>query len=221
MNSNQELNSLDEGKQNCVDEKRMQLKAAILDVARKAFLEQGIKAVKMDDVAASLRISKRTLYETYDNKLALLHDVLLYINDENHEYMRDYSLKCDNVMDIIIEFFRRQTAFYQETNPLFFKDLQRYPELTDELKKMRQRNTKNSHDFLVRGVEEGYFRGDVNYELLSCIGRDISKLQHYPEYQNRTAIEIFRTILCTLIRGICTAKGIARIDEFLDNLENV
>ena len=34
-----------------------------------AFVAQGIRAVKMDDISQELGISKRTLYELYDNKI--------------------------------------------------------------------------------------------------------------------------------------------------------
>ena len=50
---------------------RQSLRDRILEVAMQAFREKGIKAVKMDDIAASLTISKRTLYEVYENKLRL------------------------------------------------------------------------------------------------------------------------------------------------------
>ena len=41
------------------------LKGRILETAMKAFAERGVKAVRMDDVAQMLGISKRTLYEIY------------------------------------------------------------------------------------------------------------------------------------------------------------
>lgn len=42
---------------------REELKMRIVDTAAKAFKRLGIKAVHMDDIAGSLSISKRTLYE--------------------------------------------------------------------------------------------------------------------------------------------------------------
>ena len=51
---------------------RNALRGRILDVAMHAFATKGIRAVKMDDIAQSLTISKRTLYELYDNKEKLL-----------------------------------------------------------------------------------------------------------------------------------------------------
>lgn len=47
---------------------REALKDKILETAMVAFAEKGIRAVKMDDIANSLSISKRTLYEIYGNK---------------------------------------------------------------------------------------------------------------------------------------------------------
>ena len=44
------------------------LKGRILETAMKAFAERGVKAVRMDDVAQMLCISKRTLYEVYKDK---------------------------------------------------------------------------------------------------------------------------------------------------------
>ena len=43
---------------------REELKQRIIDVAMKEFWLKGVKAVKMDDIANDLTISKRTLYET-------------------------------------------------------------------------------------------------------------------------------------------------------------
>ena len=48
------------------------LREVILKTAMKAFAEKGIRAVKMDDIAESLSISKRTMYEIYATKEELL-----------------------------------------------------------------------------------------------------------------------------------------------------
>ena len=40
----------------------------IVETAAQLFNSRGIRGVTMDDIAASLRISKRTLYETFANK---------------------------------------------------------------------------------------------------------------------------------------------------------
>jgi AcrR family transcriptional regulator len=51
------------------------LRARITEQAKQAFSAYGIKAVRMDDIAAAEGISKRTLYELYADKEALLLEV--------------------------------------------------------------------------------------------------------------------------------------------------
>ena len=44
------------------------LRSKIIETALKDFLSRGIRAVRMDDVATELKISKRTLYEIFGTK---------------------------------------------------------------------------------------------------------------------------------------------------------
>ncbi|MBQ2482758.1 MAG: TetR/AcrR family transcriptional regulator, partial [Bacteroidales bacterium] len=44
----------------------------ILESAFNAFTSKGIKVVKMEDIAGSLKISKKTLYEFFSGKKELL-----------------------------------------------------------------------------------------------------------------------------------------------------
>lgn len=47
---------------------REELKLRVVETASKSFMTLGIKAVHMDDIASSLSISKRTLYELFGDK---------------------------------------------------------------------------------------------------------------------------------------------------------
>ena len=51
---------------------KQELKEKILTSSMHEFLIHGVKSVRMDDIANSLGISKRTLYEIYSNKEELL-----------------------------------------------------------------------------------------------------------------------------------------------------
>lgn len=50
------------------NEYKKEVKAKILQLATTMFIQHGIRKVKMDDIATHLKISKRTLYEIYQNK---------------------------------------------------------------------------------------------------------------------------------------------------------
>ena len=197
-------------------DRRQQLKATILPMAREAFRLHGIRAVKMDDLAASLKMSKRTLYETYQNKEALLIDTLRLSMEEHRAVMQEFKLHNNDVMDFIIEHFRIQTENYAETNPLFFKDLKFYPDLTDKFRDIEKYNEEKTMEVFARGIEEGYFRPEVNYEFIAKIGRQFSIIFRTQEdFSQYDMHEVFLSFVCTLLRGICTEKGVVKLDSFL------
>lgn len=56
---------------------RAELRERIVETAMNAFTSHGIKSITMDDIAASLGISKRTLYEVFSDKESLLKEGIL------------------------------------------------------------------------------------------------------------------------------------------------
>ena len=61
---------------------RVELKDRIIETASEAFTTHGIKSITMDDIAASLGISKRTLYEVFQDKESLLTQCILKRQEE-------------------------------------------------------------------------------------------------------------------------------------------
>ncbi len=106
---------------------RRDLKERILTVAMQAFKLRGIRNVRMDDIATTLGISKRTIYEIYSNKEELLLDGIMR---EDKARKRDSQLyaqdKNHTVMDIIFHVYNREMADMANTNPLFFSELSKY-----------------------------------------------------------------------------------------------
>lgn len=200
-------------------EKREQIRKIILPVAIESFYKYGIRAVKMDDIASSLKMSKRTLYEVYDNKMQLLCDVVEYSIMRKHKLMHEYSIEHDNVMDLLTYFFRIQMEDYEKISPVFFADFRRYPELVSKVQSIHEKNDR-SIVFFQRGVEQGYFRKDVNYAFLAHIGADFGEMfrvdKRYAEY---SFSDIFSSFICTLLRGICTDEGFKLFNGAISNLE--
>ena len=74
------------------------------------FKQRGIKAVKMDDIAAALSISKRTLYEVYDKKEDLLLAGARHDHEELLRHIQEYALTAENEIDIVVTFFKLKFA---------------------------------------------------------------------------------------------------------------
>ena len=193
---------------------RQSLREKILDTAMRAFASQGIRAVKMDDIAQRLGISKRTLYEVYENKEVLLFEGLKKAMAMQERNMAQVVARSQNVMDVILYVYRTQIEVFQQVNPSFYSDLERYPQLLAYLNDDRQRKHQRTLDFLARGVAEGYFRKDVDYGLMMSIfeaaSHQVMTRQLYRQY---SIAQIFDNILFVMLRGICTKRGVEVLER--------
>ena len=190
-----------------------------MKVATREFTTIGVKSVKMDDIARKLKISKRTLYEIYDNKeQLLLESVARRIHEFDATLERFDSSGEKQVIDILLEFYRLQMEELRDMNPVYYEDLHKYPRVMSFLEQVNKEHKAQSKDFFKRGVLEGYFRNDFNYELISLLGNNV--MQNVMEsklYNTYSLQDIFRNVVMLFIRGLCTAKGILELDRQLES----
>lgn len=195
---------------------KRRLRGTILETALQLFAQHGVRAVKMDDVAAQLGISKRTLYELYDTKEALLYESLISQHGQREEEMKELARKCDNVIEILIAVSRMKVADFHNVNPQFFTDLVKYPRVARYLSQENQRTRKHIAKFIERGVYEGYFVEDINIDLTSCLFDALNRYVMVNQlYRQFTIEEILTTLLFASVRGICTEKGARVLDSAL------
>ena len=202
---------------NRLTEYRKELKGRILEVAVDEFLKSGIRAVKMDDIARLLGISKRTLYEIYPNKEDILLECIKMRHNEEDQQMATFlQEEPRSPMDIILEFFRMQMNSLASLPPVFLSDINRYPRVLAYLRHRHESRRERTLHFFEKGAEEGFFRNDVDYALITQIADGMMQsaiLQHlYKEYD---LPYIFRNVLFLFLRGFCTQKGLAALDETL------
>lgn len=190
------------------------LKGRILETAMKAFAERGVKAVRMDDVAQMLGISKRTLYEIYKDKEELLYQGVVNYDQEAKKSMNAFIGKASSVMDIIIEVYQRRVTRTGTVNPQFYEDIQKYPKVVLYLNNEREHAYDQFIGFMQRGVHEGYFRSDVDYELVAKMFNAINTYvmdQHLLSHHSKQ--QLFANMLLVPLRGICTEKGLQVIEK--------
>lgn len=192
------------------------LKSRILDTAMRLFRRNGIRAVRMDDVASELGISKRTLYEIFDNKELLLSEVVKVYSQQRREQINLRMIQCKNVMEILLADYSMKAEDFRNTNPLFYLDLLKYPKVAKLLEKDNQRMKKHTEEFFQRGIKEGYFREDMNYQLVGqlfeAIGNHVVDKQLFRKY---SIDDIFRNLVFVTLRGLCTSKGIKALDHMI------
>lgn len=142
-------------------EYRQRLRQRILKTAIREFQSKGIKAVKMDDIANLLSVSKRTVYELYKNKEQLLMECVKEEHCGFDAYMATYASGANrHVIDIILEFYRLQMRHLAGISPVYFMELHKFPEIM-AWKEGRHRETEGGQGSALfpAGDSGGLFQG--------------------------------------------------------------
>lgn len=204
-------------KENSQTNYRTELPEKILKTSMREFLRRGVKSVKMDDIANLLGISKRTLYEIYSNKEELLLECVRRHEEEYDLHMAKYASNTShNVIDIIIEFYKHQIEGVNSVSPVFLHDLHKYHDVTEFFEKKRLLRNRSAKEFFMRGVCEGYFRSDIDFDIVLRIGQEsIDYAMRTEMYKIYDMKHLLHNILFLFLRGLCTAEGITRLDEFI------
>ena len=186
---------------------RQSLSEKILQTALCAFKSQGIRVVKMDDIAKRLSISKRTLYEVFSNKEDLLFEVVKREKQQTRDFMIDLAAHNSNVMEQIIAFYKIMAEELRTTNAAFYEDIHRYPRISAD----------SARAFFQKGVDDGYFRADVNYDIVSLMAEvEVNYTMSSKFYKKFSLLDIYKSIVLVSIRGFCTPKGLKMLEEHIE-----
>lgn len=195
---------------------RAELRERIVIKAMEAFSRNGIKSITMDDVAASLGISKRTLYEVFRDKETLLKECILKNHREMTEFLTDAMAKSTNVLEVILVCYQRSIETFHKTNKRFFEDIKKYPRIYEMMRHNQEQNSDSTIAFFKMGVEQGIFRNDVNFAIVNLLVREQLDLLMNTEICNEYSfLDVYESIMFTYIRGISTEKGARILEDFI------
>lgn len=194
-------------------------KESILEWALACFRKKGIRSVTMDEIAAHAGISKRTLYEQFEDKEQLLIECLTLYWAREREALQAYACAgVHNVLELILFSFNQKLATCCNTAPGFTRDLMRYRKVMETV---RVYNKESSREFIAAlkiGVAQGLMRGDIRFELFEeFLAAQLRFFYEETVWQKYTPQEVFRLILLVWLRGIATEEGSRVIDAFLRN----
>lgn len=151
---------------------RPELRERIIETAVKAFAAQGIKSITMDDIATSLGISKRTLYEVFPDKETLLEECILRGQKEGDEYLKNVLATSENVLEVLLKCYQRSIEKFHATNKKFFEDIKKYPKAYKLMTKRHDQDSEETVNFFKEGVKQGIFRDDVNFAIINLLVRE-------------------------------------------------
>ena len=209
-----------------VNSEKKEIYSLIVEAAHTLFIEHGIKDVKMDDIAARLSISKRTIYELFKDKEELLLEVLKFQNDKMSENGREIVRNSSHILEIILKLFNLHFKLLKKVNNKFFADLAKYPRICQERQSKEALNAKKFSAWMEVGRQQGLFREDADFNIFTFIlKRDLTTILEVKMQKGHTDLgkytpeELGRKLILFYLRGISTPKGQQIIEEYLKENE--
>src|SRR5690348_8730525 len=138
----------------------MDVKERILGKAADLFLRYGIRSITMDEIAAQLGISKKTIYQFFTDKDDMVSAVIDREIRKNEEECVQFRQQAENAVHQIFMAQDSVEEMLKYTNPLMLYDLEKHhPRAYLRLKEFKyQFLYKILIDNLQWGMEEGLYR---------------------------------------------------------------
>ena len=141
----------------------------VIAAARRQFFLHGFRRVSMDDLAAELRMSKKTLYDCFPSKSSLVEAVLkAKFNEVETDLSRLASEDSSDMEEAIHRFLHRVQRHTSEIHPSFVRDLGREsPDLFRIVEHRRRRLIRRHVAALFnKGRKAGLIRKDIPVHLI-------------------------------------------------------
>jgi len=196
----------------------MEITHRIVEVSCSLFLKRGIRGLTMGDLARELGISKRTLYEHFNNKEQLLLACLDFWEEEKQRVDKEIASSSSNPVDVVHKHFQYAGRVLPNVHSSFFDDLKRhYSGLwRSRCRLLEQVRTNQVTHFFESGIREGYFRPELNHEIAAKLFFAQVEVLHDNEVfapEKFSKADVILEILIIFLRGICTEKGIIEINR--------
>jgi len=198
------------------------VKQRIIEEASELFGLSGVKSITMDDLARHLGISKRTIYENFKDKEALLIACIDAFHARNQAFTEQVFFEAENVADAILKLLQRNAEQATQQQFSLISDIRKYyPQVyKDNLTHLNIHKHKEMEQMIQRGIREGVFREHLNSKVIAhFFSRQIEDVARNARYLEEFSLsDIFENITMTFLRGICTAKGLEIIDRYKEKV---
>ena len=192
---------------------------SILEFAWSEFVRMGLKKVKVDDLAAHFSISKRTLYEMFQDKENLI--IECFRQQFENDRLRNESIKknTENVLEVYLGLFIQRLLEIKNVNPVFFEDAFKYPKLMEFFRQTSDQRNEMFLEVVRECVDQGFLQPQFNYKmLLEVFQFQMTNIIIYELYKKYDMHDILRTLQVVNFRGCCTKKGLQILDSKLEDI---
>jgi AcrR family transcriptional regulator len=190
-----------------------EVKERIVRQAEQLFLQFGYSKVTMDEIAASIGMSKKTLYKFFSGKEALVKEMISTMKCSVDDYIDSiWNNEAMNFMDklkTVMNFIGKQTTKLH--GPLLEDLHKNVPEVWKEIHDFRKANSVMRFTaFINEGMEKRVFRKDIDRQLIVLFYLHAIQGMINPETLSQlsySANQVFDAIIRIVFEGILTEEG--------------
>lgn len=199
----------------------MEVQQRIILAAIELMSKNGVKHTTMDQVAQQLSISKRTIYEKFEDKITLITAIIKHLYKIADKNTQEIKNRCS---DIIEELFETLTVMEEGflVKGKITKDIEKhYPDIYQKYCVPQFEKTFYSMaDSLNTGIEKKLFEKHTNtkftvFLIFESINAMLNNAEKVQTVTGVSAFDTVRLIFINTFRGIATETGIKKIDNII------
>ncbi|MFC4722571.1 TetR/AcrR family transcriptional regulator [Geojedonia litorea] len=198
------------------------MREQIIHQSADLFLNFGFKSVTMDDIAEKMGISKKTIYQHFENKTKLIEATTMYLFEIISQGIDGICALEKNPIEEIydIKRFVMEHLKDEKSSPQY--QLQKYyPKIFKSLKQKQFEVMQGCvTDNLKRGIALGLYRSSLNVDFTcriyfnSMVSLKDKELFPLNNFSMNALMDLY---LEYHLRGICTEKGIIMLNQIISN----
>jgi AcrR family transcriptional regulator len=179
----------------------------------------GVKSLTMDDIAQKLTISKKTLYQHFENKQDLV-DKVVNISLEHVKLRCANTVMEGNAIERMGKMYEIQIQIKKHINPALDFELKKY--YPEAYKRLNEFHKEFIYNMMVenvnQGIKEGLYRAELHPEMIAYLFRTISlsmiDIEDFPN-DKFSSPHLFVEFLIYHLRGICSEKGLTELNRII------
>ncbi len=185
----------------------------ILESAYNDFSTYGIKRVSMDEIVQNLGISKKTLYEFFENKEELVCEAVKFKFEMETGRIKVVSESQPNILRSMVISGVESFKFFNSISPAFYNDIKFYPRLEELIARFKDKMETYGRERIRIGIKDGYLSPVIDYDIFSRLFRSQVMTKQKEWHDKYTPARICLISLITILRGVATDKGRKEIAE--------
>ncbi|RAJ85359.1 AcrR family transcriptional regulator [Chitinophaga dinghuensis] len=204
----------------------MVVKDRIMETALKMFRTYGVKGVTMFDIARDCGISKKTLYEHFEDKQSLINDALRELLNDHIQFAEKNHTETANAIEELVNQMQFIRSKARTLNPVMLFEIEKYhPDTWKEVELFRTDCILYGiKENLKRGMSEGLYRKNLDIDIVARM----RQLQleaafdpiHYPA-DHYEMHKVMDEVTTHFILGVATLQGHKLAYQYLQIKEEV